>query len=439
LQQAVSDENLKTGIEGGNPMMRSYLGSYYRSLKSSPETKVNVGEGAAFRNPTYGRAAATDNGGGGIGGGIGSLLGGALGSIVAPGVGTAIGAGLGGAAGKAIGSDIGGSSGGGVVQTGAGSGVTVDETGWGQLPAADTVAVSDDREKAAISSGNRGMQAFLQQANAQTNAQNSQGAHSNAFMQTGMAPSAQVDRQLPPGFAPGYGAQQAVSAPQIVGGGYGGDVYGGGVVSQGGYSAGGSQGGGLDTTGWLGSSPNAVMTAPAVVPQAVGGTTAHQYPGLGGVAFTPTRKVIGLPKASFALAAQQQQQAAAQNAVAYGISSLALSDEREKTVDAGPRGVQQMLDRLHAYQYRYKDPSMPGAPRRAPRRHGARPPEVPARLELRRRGPRRRAPRQLCPNGWDTTRRAGDAQRAAQRPRGDAEATPRAEGRALMPTHDEVT
>src|SRR6185437_310377 len=63
LQQAVSDENLKTGIEGGNPMMRSYLGSYYRSLKSSPETKVNVGEGAAFRNPTYGRAAATDNGG----------------------------------------------------------------------------------------------------------------------------------------------------------------------------------------------------------------------------------------------------------------------------------------------------------------------------------------------------------------------------------------
>jgi hypothetical protein len=222
-----SDENLKTGIEGGNPMMRSFLENYHKS--TAP--KIDVTEGEKFRNPTYARAPGSSGGaGGGVGSAIGGLLGGIAGSFVAPGIGTAIGAGAGSQVGGAIGRGVSGGdgSGGGMVETSQGSGVTVDQSDMGEE---DTSALSDENEKDAVTSGNRGMQEFLRQANAQTTAQNTQGATNNAFMQVNRPPNARVDTQLPGSPFDGFGTPTPSSGSP--------EAQQAGITNYGGYVPGG--------------------------------------------------------------------------------------------------------------------------------------------------------------------------------------------------------
>lgn len=330
----ISDENLKTGIEGGNPMLRSFLSSY-RDSSQTQSKPIDVNEGSAFRGPTMAKGAASAGAGSGIGSGIGSILGGILGSVVAPGVGTALGAAAGGAVGGAVGGGIDPASGGGTYMASPGTGETVDESGWDQAPSAapagDGMALSDDREKSAVTSGNRGMQAFLQQANAQTNAQNGQGAQSNAFMQTGMAPSNQVDRQLPPNLG-GYGAQQAVQPPFVQQGGAYGAADGGGITNYGGFA------GGSSTSGALTAAPGQQFTAPALAPIASQQTTSPT--GLYGALGAALSGANAAPRTTSAMAPAAQQS----NQFPY---LGALSDEREKvkTTDDARFGELGMLKR----------------------------------------------------------------------------------------------
>lgn len=375
-----SDENLKTGIEGGNPMMQSFLRNY-RSATAGDDagTKIDVNEGSRFRNPSFGQTAGTPGSpsvggqigatGGSIAGGVGGAAAGAAAGSVVPGVGTAIGGLIGGilgsqaggAAGNAIGSAIapGTTRGpGGTVMTNPGSGVTVDESGWGEMP---TGALSDENEKAAVTSGNRGMQAFLQQANAQTGAQNNSGSQSNAFMQTGGPPTAQVDTQLPSGspfdgFAP-QGSVPTISANPL-GVGYSNATAGSGGFSDAGPPTGGtSSGGGFNTYGGY-----------------QGATMGHQLmPGQANVAspFAPGQTppmlaaaTSGTVKNTGDIFTQPGTQAVA-NPLTAGSANLgfaqALSDEDEKEKSTEPHDVQKMLDQLSAFSYRYKNPNAPGA------------------------------------------------------------------------------
>lgn len=464
-----SDENLKSGIEGGNPMMRSFLENY----RKSTEPKVDVTEGERFRNPTYGRTpGVSSGGGGGIGSAIGGLLGGLAGSFIAPGVGTAIGAGVGSQAGGAIGNgvDPGSASGGGLQQTSQGSGVTADDLnqdysavsdkkektevkevgpatvqkalaelkadpkysvlfgegrqnfdadsmeqnamdnadpdappsygyipqypgqGWEKGPAPSdynffrtptplnvqsaqammqppppalplaalrsaypqlTAAVSDESEKEAVTSGNRGMQAFLSQANAQTQAQNNNGAQSNAFMASSLPPQAQVDTQMPstsyggglPPFAQGGGSGVGYGMPQ---GPQGGGIYGGGIQTPGGYSGGGVM------PQYMASSPAVDQSLAMAHPQTAG------MQGPGAITYTPQAQQNYVNGFAQWLATQEPQTPQAQPASNINRSGVVLSDEEQKVKTNRGAGLQDMLDQLHAYQYRYKDTSLPG-------------------------------------------------------------------------------
>jgi hypothetical protein len=487
---AQSDENLKTGIQGGNPMMRSFLEQYQEfATKAAPSINPTEGvrlEGRAGTAGGYGVSGGSHSGsqiggsigsagGGAAGAAGGAALGAAAGSVV-PGIGTAIGGIVGGiiggtagsvgggAAGSAIGSNfdsqghlIGGPGSSGSAPTDV-AGVGNDsqdltsevQPDWSKL-----FASSDDREKEAITSGNRGMQAFLTQANAQQQAAATQGGQNNSFMQTGSAPSAQVDRQLPPMLNPnaGYGM-----------GGGGGGIYGGGVMQPGGGIAGGGStsgsvaGGGMGSMGGItqdwtmnpggvtssggasggggGSMPSAPMIyndlpqtpqqqqhiqglrapmqsapppmiynqlpTPAQTAQhldALRGLTSNamsgpiqaapgpigalsdmsqltpQAPPLqaapGGVGGLGDMGMLGTnvsPARGLAdIAAAVQPAAAPPAAPDFGFQlpwgMTAFSDERAKTEvgTTDPKALQAFMDSIHAHQYRYKDPTAPGA------------------------------------------------------------------------------
>lgn len=415
---ASSDENVKAGVENGNPMLRSFLQNY----RESTQPKINVTEGSGFRNPTTGSGAGAGGsaGGGGIGSTIGGILGGIAGSLGGP-AGAMAGSAVGGTLGGAIGNGIDpATAGGGSVMTNPGSGVTVDESGWGQMPSGmalsderqkvkskwhvdvgqaqdvkpvapwhvdmgapvfDTPkALSDENEKDAVTSGNRGMQAFLKQATAQTQAQNNQGATNNSFMQTGAPPSSQVDTQLPhgssmPPFMQGSGGvgYGMPSAPT------GGTVSGGGVTNFGGY-----QGASMNPWGGVGPPPNSPLSLQYDQPvnqSAVNSLAGAQTrpTSLGG--FVPTSSTHPQSPASPAMTPAQQSYidgfssylsgankpqppfAGLAGAAASGIgAALSDEDEKVKATDArDPEKVQDMLSNLQAYRYKYKDPSAPGA------------------------------------------------------------------------------
>jgi hypothetical protein len=151
---------------------------------------------------------------------------------------------------------------------------------WPATPNLDS-SLSDDNEKEAVMSGNRGLQAFLEQQNAQTGAQNQQGSYNNAFMQTGAPPSAQVDRQMPPFAQPGFNPNANYGAPSLqdlLSSGYGG----GGLDTLGGYQAGGFSPGGMTDQG---SEWNAGITDAGSVQQ--GGISGPAGMTSGGVQLPP--------------------------------------------------------------------------------------------------------------------------------------------------------
>lgn len=225
-----------------------------------------------------------------------------------------------------------------------------------QIDASPGAALSDESEKDAVTSGNRGMQAFLSQANAQTGAQNSSGAQSNSFMQTGAPPSSQVDTQLPQAGAPPPFMQGADGVGYgMPGASQGGTVDGGGITNYGGYT-GATMGntGGVGRPPWEAqmqpadsatmqslamAHPQSMPTASSVVPTSINGMPASQLPPF---AINPATTQV------------------ASNFGGAGVP-FALSDEDEKVKTGNGGDVQTMLDHLSAYKYRYKDPSAPGA------------------------------------------------------------------------------
>lgn len=287
-----SDENLKTGIQGGNPMLDSFLRQYRSSdplaawNASDPKAKAPSVDPMAtqdYRPGVY--ADATSSAGGlpspnmgpsdaGTGVRAATSIAGAI-PVAGPfisGVGKFVGdyldANQSNDAYKAAkqASDLRAAemASGEVAPPPRQQIVAPQYTHFAPIQDNDQLITSDDREKESIMSGNQGMQAFLQQANAQQGAQSNQGSTNNAFMQVGQAPSAQVDRQLPPMQDPnmGYGAQQGVSPMSFSGGdtgGWGGGagVFGGGMtqgagqINPGGWSQGGMSQGGIAQQGGM--------------------------------------------------------------------------------------------------------------------------------------------------------------------------------------------
>ncbi|HSY21822.1 MAG TPA: tail fiber domain-containing protein [Polyangiaceae bacterium] len=447
---SLSDENVKEGIAGGNPMMRSFL-DQLGSSKSDQSIDPNADMG--FRLASYGKQTASSGpSDGGIGAKLGSAAGGAaagaaMGSVV-PGIGTAIGGILGALFGGAIGGGVdgSGSTSSRNVMTSPGTGETATAGTITDLDDQNAISTSDDEAKEDVISGNRGMQAFLQQAGAQ------QGSTNNAFMQTGQAPSAATDRQMPatPPYAQGYGQSNgggvygggqgnaggfsgdmatyagrasqpspppfAQTPPPSAGGFSGGQgssggiwgdmatYAGGGVTSAGGVAAtsAGSQSprGGVQSFGGASGTP----TAPNVAGLgSMGGAVAGQSPGfVPGQAFatttTPTLSPIaqalrGISAASspaptfpvsqsiaqappYLPSGQPAPQYSPPQGSQYSITKnpstslrlSALSDENAKADvhylspdGLSPDDMRDFLDALHAHQYRYKEPDLPGA------------------------------------------------------------------------------
>ncbi len=197
---AASDENLKTGIEGGNPMLQSFLDDYRASVRAQGDSLRAAPRSAPFAMPSMDGSA--------LGAGISS----ASGSLT-----------------DAFRKLIGQHSAMGAMRDGVASGQAADYAAQGAGPGlgAESGAtlppptLSDDQAKENVISGNRGMQAFLEQANAQQQAQSNQGSTNNAFLQTGQAPSAQVDRQLPSYLSgnpnAGYGMNPGIGGPSFAG------------------------------------------------------------------------------------------------------------------------------------------------------------------------------------------------------------------------------
>lgn len=411
---AFSDETVKTGITGGNPMLQSFLEQYERARTGTQEGGPNHSAVDAFQK-------------------IAGMYGGS--NAEASDVLTA-------------GKDIAA----GLKKAAAPATISSPDP----LAYAPGVplgqSVSDDNEKEAVMSGNRGLQQFLEQANAQTTAQNQQGSQNNAFMQTGAPMNAQVDRQMP---NPNQGYGQP-SLMELLSSGYGG----GGIIPTGGYSSGGFNLGGMTDGGFTGAgitnmggysvggvdrgatltnppstglgpmngtaTPilNPIMNTSAVgAGSPVSGNPDLQFnpppTGLGPMAGVDTpinnpilntsaagagspvsgNPAIGLnataptpsPLAGVATPIQRptlntataggsspltnpaiasaaapivgpviNPAAQAINNPVFATQSLArLSDERSKVPDT--QGLRDMLDGLEAHQYRYKDPSAPGA------------------------------------------------------------------------------
>ncbi|HZU82874.1 MAG TPA: hypothetical protein VE987_08165 [Polyangiaceae bacterium] len=398
----LSDENVKAGVEGGNPMLRSFL-EQYRDAMSKDDPRIDVESGLQFRGPRYARSSGAMAGGdpnAAAGAGLGAVLG-----MFGP-----IGGAIGRAAGPALSSAMMGSGGPAPASSGGGaSGPMVDPGGGIQsigVPEDEASAVSDDQAKENVISGNRGMQAFLEQANAQQQAAARQGSASNAFMQIGQAPSAQIDRQLPPwlGGSPGagYGFSQ-------YGGAAGGGLSSlGGVASAGGFTPGATQNPGAVSSGGL-TQQAAVTRAPSMTSQggvsSPGGVSIPSptpppsaQPFLAPTFVTPANgeqsgaagaAILGAlnPPASaqpppafapgFATPANSAPTGAAGSTLLSALSApapaaaapfapmrptgsmlvrgLAVSDEGAKA------DIAEMMDHLHAHSYRYKDPDAAGA------------------------------------------------------------------------------
>lgn len=435
----LSDENVKTGIEGGNPMLDSFLRQYQEARGKTED--IDPDSGLGFHVQRYARGLSGGTPGSTLGSQIGSTAGGlagsaggaAIGSVV-PGIGTIIGGLIGGFVGSNLGGDVGslantkGSGGGSYSQ------MTSPATGLQPIGIddAETQEVSDENEKEAVTSGNRGMQQFLEQANAQTGAQNQQGSYNNAFMASGGPPPPQVNTQMPPNVNAGYGQPSLLD---ILSAGYGGggisdfggyygggyqgggmtgmggispaamlgmgSEYGAGITSAGGYSGAGMSNPGSYSAGGITRSPTLSGGSASATPQMVttqfapfaGAMTPAANPntqviprqGPGVIAGAPAPAVtkpapyVGAltPAANPATIAQPYTQAPgtgygtiagpgiapaaapATTSFVTNTPALRLSDERAKVPDTS--SVRQMLDGLEAHQYRYKDPSAPGA------------------------------------------------------------------------------
>jgi hypothetical protein len=410
---AYSDENLKTGIDGGNPMMASFLKSF-RATDGAKEPAINVNEGSNFRNPVY---AKTTTPGHSDAGGMGPPGWWSAGVSAIPIVGGLFNAFASGTANNGTNNVTPATTTSTMVDPGSGNTFVNDEQ---QAPADNSLdpnwsALSDDQAKENVMSGNRGMQSFLEQQGAQQQAQGQLGATNNAFMQTGQAPNPKVDRQMPSANA-GYGAPVApLYTPGFQGyegmaqGINPGGIYGGGVTDSGGYGGGGYNTGGVTSGGgWEQANGNAQLggiTQDASVNPGGLTTQGGQFAGGNPGAYAPSSPAPQQPRQPTPMYPMPGQGLTAGNGVVgqmpyqsgYGVigfpglypnvnsptnqgpqlnelgtgqpmlgqtsARYSLSDEDEKTET---RPVGDMLDQLAAYQYRYKDPSMPGA---APGRH----------------------------------------------------------------------
>jgi hypothetical protein len=413
-QLSYSDENIKEGIEGGNPMMRSFLSQLAQSKRDQtidPNADMGfrlAGYGKQYSSsgPSDGGIGAKVGGAAGTAGGAaaGAAIGAAAGSVV-PGIGTAIGA-IGGLLGGLFGSSVGGAADGSGstssrnVMTSPGTGETATDGTITDLDDENTVATSDDEAKENVISGNRGMQAFLQQAGAQQGANAARGSTSNAFMQTGQAPSSATDRQMPapPPYAQGYGQSNGggvyAGGPGNAGGFSGGGTMGSGGAAQGGIfgkmapfaggvtSPGGvSNPGGMQSFGFAGGTPMPARATPVNATNPANPIVATPTPlqsaeNLAGVASQwaaeqapqapPTYPVSQSYPAvpPYLPNGQAATQATGTPLMAIGSPMMrTLSDENSKADvhNLSADNMRDFLDALHAHQYRYKEPDLPGA------------------------------------------------------------------------------
>ena len=447
----ISDENLKEGVSGGNPMLQSFMQQLEQNNVQDPDN-INTQAGLGFQDPKFQKVVTPGNNGSSQNPNILGPILGVFGNLILPGAGGVIGN----AAGTALNSigQEGTPATSRNVEASAGSG----DTAFGNISDDDSpqapgqpganpfdTTLSDDQAKENVQSGNQGMQAFLQQAGAQQQAQGSQGSTNNAFMQIGQSPNPVVDRPAVQNPNAGYGA--IVSNPnqgfagQNASGGYAnagfqgasgitqggvtqgggwsgagltsqGGEYNGGITSSGGYNPGGMASMGGQYQGGVTSQGGAYGGGYSGASYGGGGYSGGGYSGgsvtnQGGIAqqssnyspvYTPpnmpappsafnqqTSQPIGAYANNVALELPQQQSSvnpqqmsqpatyapsnpffAAQpmSAFAQQISQQptfsALSDEREKS-ETDDNGLQAFLDSVHAHQYRYKDPDMPGA------------------------------------------------------------------------------
>ena len=359
LTGALSDENLKTGVAGGNPMLTSFLDQMRASKDDQAVSATPAAQGV---NPTYQRQTTLSAGnqiGSTVGKTGGSIAGGAAGSLLGP-IGSALGSALGGFLGGTFGGLFNGASSSSSrnVQTSPGSfGAAAPE-----IDDLDSATVmSDDTKKTDVSSGNPALERVLSQA---------VGA-------LGQSAPAGGSVTQPGGVVPGG----------LVGAG---GVYGGGVTSQGGA---GPQGGVTPgaVTSMGGVTPGGFASAPGAggppVLEPTGIQVPHAAPAFladlpapwaqSSIAATDFRN-IGANGAPGAIAnspppvvqpsygvggALARVTGAARSPYSPWLGeATALSDEEQKSeVRDDPRGITEMLDQLHAHEYRYKDPSQPGA------------------------------------------------------------------------------
>ena len=364
LTGALSDENLKAGVAGGNPMLTSFLD---QMRASKDDQAVSAAPAGQVVNPTYQKQTTLSAGnqtGSTVGNTAGSIAGGVAGSVLGGPVGGAVGKALGGFLGGAFGSIFNGpsTSSSRNVQTSPGSfGAAAPE-----IDDLDSATVmSDDTKKTDVSSGNPALERVLSQA---------VGA-------LGQSAPAGGSVTQPGGVIPGG----------LVGAG---GVYGGGVTSQGGV---GPQGGvtpgavtsmGGVTPGGFASAPGSapIASGPPVLqqtgiqvphaapafladlpaPLAQSSTAATDFRNigpngaLGAIANSPPP--FAQPSYGVGGALAQATGAARSQYSPWLGEATALSDEEQKSeVRDDPRGITEMLDQLHAHEYRYKDPSQPGA------------------------------------------------------------------------------
>lgn len=343
----VSDRNLKAGISGGNPMLASYLDSL---------SKYGAGANDVDAVRGYADLYSAAPGGQAVEQGMGSLAG-ALRSMpmatAAP------------------------------AEPSYGQGVVPDapeQPGVSSDEAAQTLfggAVSDKEYKDGIKDGAQAAQQAMQAPVGNPPAATSAGYGQPA--QVIAVPPASGGGVITPG---GYGGGGVVGAPGYTSGGVsGGGVSGGGAVNPGGFSV-----GLIPTHGGAYTAPTQMVASPAysagLTPaQRLGraglldinnGSWAQTNPGaqslvndrtLAGImAVNPTSPAapvaMGTPVAAPAPAATDYR-------IPIQNPLVAVSDESAKGGEH-PADVGEMLDKLKAYTYRYKDPSMAGA---APGRH----------------------------------------------------------------------
>jgi hypothetical protein len=377
-----SDENLKTGIEGGNPMLQSFLDNLKEddsSLQSSNSSSSPITQSSAPQTTTKvvgtpGQANTDGSLGaklGGAGGAAAGAAGGAaLGTLIFPGVGTAIGGVLGGVVGG-----LAGSTAGNAVDSTTGSKGNQRLVRTTTTPIDDNVQVqsdapswqlSDDREKEAISSGSKGIQSFLQQANQQTNANNS--GNSSPFQQQGYNPQSQnqADRPMPTSMPIPYGQNRYNNSSPTFGGTNSsggvqqGSVFGGGITNAGGFTPGGyTQAQAQQTNGNGVLQPNpADMSGNGGMMDTVNGQQNNM------VLQSQKQQWLNQNSQNMAnLPANQQALFSANSTTGTTPMSQWLSSDEDKKTDTKEDYKKQadFLNNLHAYNYRYKNPNAPGA------------------------------------------------------------------------------